>query len=174
MDRRRRAYPTFADLRAYCSLAADPMGEMVLQVFGTATPDRVELSDRICTGLRLVRHVRDVTADYHRGRVYLPVEDLDRFGVRPDQLADGPPAPEVRDLLAFQAERASAWLEAGAPLVATLQGWPRLAVSGYLAGARAALDVLARSGYDPLGGLPAPRRRAVVGQWLLASLRSTG
>jgi hypothetical protein len=65
-------------------------------------------------------------------------------------------------------------LEAGAPLVSTLRGWGRLAVSGYVAGGRAALTALAEAGYDPTSGPPKPRRRRVLAHWLTATVRSAG
>jgi squalene synthase HpnC len=174
VDQRRSAYGTFAELMAYCDLSANPVGELVLHVFGRATPERVALSDRICTALQLVEHLQDVAEDHRRGRVYLPVEDLNRFRVRPDELSRPPARHAVRDLVAFEAERAAAWLESGAPLVATLRGWARPAVGGYLAGGRAALDALARSGYDPVSGPPKAGRRDVLRRWVLATVRSAG
>jgi phytoene/squalene synthetase len=95
-----------------------------------------------------------VAEDYGHGRVYLPQEDLDRFGVVPADLAD-PAREPVRRLVLFEAERAMALLAAGAPLVRRLSGWPRLAVSGYIAGGRAAVRSLRR-------GRATVRKRDVV------------
>lgn len=153
-------YETFEELRAYCSLSADPVGELVLHVFGQATPERIALSDRICTALQVVEHLQDVGEDHRGGRVYLPREDMVRFGVEEADLG-GPRASErLRALVAFESERARSLLDEGAPLVRTLPARARLAVAAYVGGGRAALAALASASYDVLGGAPRPGRVA--------------
>jgi squalene synthase HpnC len=174
VDQHVTRYGTFDQLVDYCKLSANPVGELVLHVFGQASTERVALSDRVCTALQLIEHLQDVAEDHRRGRVYLPKADLDRFGVTEDDLATRFAGQPLRDLIGFAAERARAWLEAGAPLVPTLRGWGRLAVSGYLAGGRAALAALAEAGYDPTAGPAKPRRRQVLAHWLAATVRSAG
>src|SRR5436309_11537531 len=73
-------YQTFSDLQAYCELSANPVGHLVLLVLEASTPRRVAWSDSVCTGLQLVEHWQDVAEDARRGRVYVPQEDLRRFG----------------------------------------------------------------------------------------------
>src|SRR5205823_12115026 len=80
-DQLTKTYATFDELLGYCDLSANPVGELVLHVFRAATPERIELSDRVCTALQLVEHWQDVAEDCRRGRIYLPAEDLERFGV---------------------------------------------------------------------------------------------
>ena len=95
-DQAQATYETFDELVGYCDLSANPVGELVLHVFGAATPDRIALSDRVCTALQLAEHWQDVAEDHAAGRVYLPAEDLDRFGVTADDLGardDEPAAP---------------------------------------------------------------------------------
>ncbi|MET9021765.1 squalene synthase HpnC [Actinopolymorpha sp. NPDC004070] len=173
VDQRVTRY-TFAELLDYCGLSANPVGEVVLHIFGAATPERIELSDHLCTGLQLIEHWQDVAEDRRRGRVYLPQEDLRLFGVREQDL-DLPRASEaVRALLAFETGRALAYLDAGALLLPSLRGWARLAVSGYLAGGRAAAAAIARAGHDTLSGTPRAGRGQVAAAWLRASVRSPG
>ncbi|MEV4201810.1 squalene synthase HpnC [Micromonospora globbae] len=174
VDQRVTRYATFAQLVDYCTLSANPVGELVLHVFGQAGPARRELSDRICTALQLVEHLQDVAEDHRRGRVYLPAEDLDRFGVTEEDLGRPAATAPLRELIAFEAERARAWLDAGAPLVSALHGWARLAVGGYLAGGRATLDALAEADHDPLRAAVRPRRRRVLRRYLAATVRSAG
>jgi squalene synthase HpnC len=133
-------YETFDELLGYCRLSAAPVGELVLHVFGAATPQRLALSDRVCAGLQVVEHLQDVAEDYARGRVYLPREDLARFGCGEEELATGGPA--LAAVLSFEAERARALLGAGAPLARQLPWRARLAVAGFVAGGRSALDAL--------------------------------
>jgi squalene synthase HpnC len=156
MDQRVSRYATWEQLRGYCALSADPVGEIVLGVFGSATPERVALSDSICTALQLAEHCQDVAEDYLAGRVYLPAEDLARFGCEEralDPAAAHTPAP-LRAVLAFELERGRRLLDEGAPLIGQLRGRERLAVAAFAAGGRAAFDAIARSGCDVLSGPP--------------------
>lgn len=167
-DQRISRYASFDDLLAYCALSANPVGRIVLGIFragrraGDPDPAAVELSDRVCTALQLVEHWQDVAEDRRAGRVYLPGDDLNAYGVIEADL-DGAPTPAaVRRLLRFETDRAAALLDAGAPLVGRLHGWARLAVAGYVAGGRAAIDALRRADFDVLTRTPEGRRRDVV------------
>lgn len=137
-------YESFEQLLDYCQLSAAPVGELVLGVFGAATPDRVTLSDRVCAGLQVVEHLQDIAEDHSRGRVYMPREDLERFGCDEAQLSDPLPSAGLRALIEFEALRARALLGSGGPLARTLPLAPRLAVAGFTAGGLRALDRLER------------------------------
>jgi squalene synthase HpnC len=153
-------YRSFDDLVDYCTLSANPVGRLVLAVFGAATPERERWSDAICTGLQLVEHWQDVGEDAAAGRIYLPLDDLDRFGVREDHLLERSSRPELRALMAFQAARARAWLRTGRPLLGALGGRARWAVAGFVAGGEAALDAMAAADFDVLAApcRPSPAR----------------
>ena len=138
-DQEQSVYRTFDELLEYCDLSANPVGELVLHVFGVATGARIVLSNEICTALQLVEHWQDVAEDYGRGRIYLPAEDLERFNVATGEF-DG---VAYEQLMSFEIARARALLDEGAPLVGTLRGRARLAIAGYVGGGRAALDALA-------------------------------
>jgi squalene synthase HpnC len=142
VDQVRTRYRTFGQLLGYCQLSAAPVGELVLHVFGAATPERIVLSDRVCAGLQIVEHLQDIAEDHARGRVYVPEEDLIRFGCNDEDLA-GEDSAARRTLVAFESDRARRLLAAGAPLARTLSPRPRLAIAGFVAGGRTALDVLA-------------------------------
>lgn len=155
-------YQTYEDLLGYCTLSANPVGCLVLEVFGAATPRRVEWSDRICSALQIIEHCQDVGEDCRAGRVYLPREDLERFGVSRRQLGTSTCSPQLRHLIEFEAERALGLLDEGRPLLRELRGWARLAVSGYVAGGRAAVDALRRGGWSVLPKAPTARRSSVA------------
>ena len=145
LDQRVTRYETFDELLDYCQLSAAPVGELVLEVFGAATPDRVAFSDRICAGLQIIEHLQDINEDYARGRVYLPREDLVRFGCDDHDLS-GEPTIARQALIAFEAERARSLLSCGAPLARTLSlarvwRWPASSPGG-----RVALAALASPG----------------------------
>ncbi|HET9093557.1 MAG TPA: squalene synthase HpnC [Solirubrobacteraceae bacterium] len=144
-DQRVTRYETFGALLDYCQLSAAPVGELVLGVFDAATPRRVALSDRVCAGLQVVEHLQDIAEDHARGRVYMPREDLDRFGCGEADLAGADtPSASLRALIVFEATRARALLGSGGPLARTLPPAPRLAVAGFTAGGARALDRLDR------------------------------
>jgi squalene synthase HpnC len=158
VDQLVKSYATWDELRGYCALSADPVGELVLDVLDVATPARIELSDSICTALQLTEHCQDVAEDLANGRVYLPLEDRERFGVTTHDLAAAHAGETVRRLLAFEVSRARGLLAAGAPLIGELRGRPRLAVAAFLAGGRSALDAIERARYDVLAGPPTGTR----------------
>ena len=161
-------YRTFDQLLEYCQLSAAPVGELVLHVFGVATRDRVLLSDSICAGLQVIEHLQDVSEDHARGRVYLPLEDQQRFGCQEADFTASSAGPALRALIAFEAERARSLLYAGAPLVRRLSPRPRVAVAGFIAGGRAALDALRDGNWDVLAADPRATRRAVARRWMAA------
>ena len=115
------------------------------------------MSDSVCTGLQLVNFVQDPPRDLSLGRVYLPQEDLRRFGVADEDLA-GPLTAPVAELLAFEGARARALLEQGLPLRQALGGRAGLSVALYARGGLAALDALERADWDVFAGRPAPTR----------------
>ena len=167
-DQRVTRYRTFEELLGYCQLSAAPVGELVLHVFGAASPERIALSDRVCAALQVVEHLQDVAEDHARGRVYLPAQDLQRLGCPEADLAAARVSDPLREVLALQGARARTLLEAGAPLAATLAPRPRLAVAGFVAGGRAALDALERAGYEVLGERPRPTWRMFAQRWVEA------
>jgi len=158
-DQQVTRYRGYAGLARYCELSANPVGQIVLYIFGAATPERIALSDRICTALQLAEHWQDVA------------EDLERFGVTEADLAAPSAGPAVRELMAFEVTRAAELLDEGAPLVGTLRGAARLAVAGYLAGGRAALAAIRAQDYDVLKGTPRPHKPRLAAELVQAYVR---
>jgi squalene synthase HpnC len=158
LDQRQARYATFEDLLAYCDLSANPVGELVLHVFDAATPERITLSDKVCSALQLAEHWQDVGEDFRRGRVYLPTEDRVRFDVAEDELGATRTSDGLKRLLSFEVGRARSLLDEGAPLVGLLRGRARFAVAGYAGGGRAALDAVTAADCEVLAGAPRPGR----------------
>jgi squalene synthase HpnC len=158
VDQRVSRYETWKELRGYCALSADPVGELVLGVLGLATPARLALSSSICTALQLTEHCQDVGEDFAAGRVYLPAEDLTRFGATTAELAQRHAGGPLREVLGFEVARARGLLADGAPLIGEVHGRARLAVAAFVAGGRGALDAIERAGCDVLPGPPRPSR----------------
>jgi len=164
-------YQSFADLEQYCELSANPVGQVVLYIFGAATPERLALSDRICTALQLAEHWQDVAEDLALGRIYLPAEDLARYAVTEADLAEPTASPKVTKLMRFEVDRAARLLDEGAPLVGTLRGAARVAVAGYLAGGRAALAAIRKQHYDVLSAQSKPAKPRMAVELALAYAR---
>lgn len=167
------AYHSFEALVGYCRLSANPVGRLVLAIFGASTPQHEEWSDAICTGLQLAEHWQDVGEDAAAGRIYLPAEDRDRFGVGPAELLGRTSSPAMRALMAFQVARARVWLDTGTPLVGALRGRSRLAVGGFVAGGHAALDAIAAADFDVLAATRRPSPLA-FGRRLVSLARTHG
>jgi squalene synthase HpnC len=164
IDQTKSRYETWAEVREYCTYSADPVGRLVLGIYGRAgEPELLAMSDSICTGLQLVNFVQDPPRDLALGRVYLPQESLRSFGVTDTDLA-GPLTERVAALLSFEGERARGLLQAGLPLARVLGGRPGRSVALYARGGLAALDALDRAGWDVFSGRPAPTR------WIFARL----
>jgi len=164
-------YATQADLEAYCVLSADPVGRLVLRVFGVDDPGARRLSDHVCTALQLLEHCQDVAEDRRNGRVYLPQSDLAAFGAAETDLDASVTSRPVRLAVAAQAARALDKLTTGAALLDRLHGWARLAVAGYIAGGLAAFDALRRARWDVLAGTPRPRKTDVLGHLIALRVR---
>jgi phytoene/squalene synthetase len=154
---------TWDELAAYCRLSANPVGRLVLGVFGVATDDRVAWSDSVCTGLQLVEHLQDLGEDYReRDRVYLPASTMAAHGVIEAHLAAPVAGPPLRAAVAAECDRARGLLRDGRPLVDSLRGPARVAVAGFVAGGLAALTAIERADHEVLSALRSPARRRVA------------
>jgi squalene synthase HpnC len=174
VDQRVSRYRTWEELRGYCALSADPVGELVLGVFGSLTPALLALSDSICTGLQLTEHLQDVAEDLVAGRVYLPLEDLERFGCSVADLEGDHAGEPLRRVIAFEVARARALLSDGVPLIGELRGRARLGVAAFIAGGRAALEAIEWAGCDVLAGPPRATRTQRAGALAATLLESRG
>jgi squalene synthase HpnC len=155
IDQHVASYETWDDLKQYCVRSADPCGRLVLGVLRKlGDPQLVAASDSVCTGLQLVNFLQDVPRDLELGRVYLPAEDRRRFG----SPALDRPSAELRELLRFEAERASALLRAGDVLRARIGGRLGRAVGLFARGGLAALDALEDAKWDVFTRRPKPSR----------------
>ena len=155
-------YATFDELMGYCELSANPVGRLVLQLAGLATPERIRQSDAICSALQVIEHLQDTAEDRAAGRIYLPAEDMARFGVAETDLDAATAGPALRALIGFEAQRAKGLLEEGAPLVGSVRGRLRLLLAGFVAGGAAALRAVADADNDVLAGTPKPRKSRLL------------
>jgi len=155
-------YATFMELVDYCRRSANPVGYLLLRLFGAADATNIGRSDAICTALQLINHWQDVAVDWRKGRVYLPADDLDRFGVAEQQIADGLADERWRALMRFQVDRARSLMLEGAPLGRSLPGRIGLEIRAIVAGGLRILAKIEAVDYDVF------RRRPVLGgtDWL--------
>ena len=162
VDQRVTRYQTFDDLVGYCMLSAAPVGHLVLSVFHASTPERVALSDQICIALQIVEHLQDVGEDARAGRIYLPLADLEQFGCAEEDLLALSASGPLREVVAFESERARGLLMEGAPLAATLPWRPRFAVEGFVGGGLAVVDALEAAKFDVLATHCGPTKRSLA------------
>jgi 15-cis-phytoene synthase len=128
MDLTLAQYPTFDRLREYCYRVAGTVGLTCLHVFGFDDPHAPDFAEKLGIAFQLTNIIRDVRSDYEMGRVYLPMEDLAQFGVRREALAGGPPTPEMRALLEFEAARAWDFYREGMELIPLVHADARAAL----------------------------------------------
>ena len=166
LDQRTSRYPTYRDLLHYCDHSANPVGHLFLYLFGYRDAERQKLADATCTALQLTNCWQDVARDYEKGRIYVPLEDMDHFGYTAEELARGEFTPAFRDLMAFEVGRAMDLFRTGAALVATLDGVARLDVTLFTRGGVAVLEAIRNQRYDVLTRRPALSRTRKAGLFL--------
>jgi squalene synthase HpnC len=155
-DQRVSRYETFEDVLGYCHYSANPVGRLVLYVCGYHDAERQQLSDYTCTALQLANFWQDVAVDYRKGRIYLPLEDLRRFGVSEKDVAEGRATPQFLELMRFEVERAREWFHKGLPLAQKVDGELAIDIELFSRGGLAILQAIEDQGYDVL------RRRPVI------------
>src|SRR5947208_10235346 len=104
-------YQSFDDLLGYCRYSANPVGHLVLYLCGYRDAERQQLSDYTCTALQLANFWQDVTLDYAKGRIYLPLEDLGRYGVTEEDITDHRATPAFIGMMKFEVQRAREWFD---------------------------------------------------------------
>jgi squalene synthase HpnC len=156
------------ELLDYCHRSANPVGRLMLHLIDAATPDNLADSDAICTALQLITFLQDVGADWQRGRIYLPLADLQRFGVTEPQIAAGVVDDAWRALMAHEVARARALMVSGAPLALRVPGRFGLELCSVVHGGLRVLDVIERGGYDVFRARPTLR----TPDWAVVLLRT--
>jgi squalene synthase HpnC len=165
MDQRVTRFETYDDLMRYCAHSATPVGHMVLYVLGYRDERRQSLSDATCIGLQLANFWQDVTVDREKGRVYIPQEDLRRFGIDETVIERRDAIQAFRELMRFEVDRTRALFGRGRELEALVDRRARLDVRLFRLGGEAILDAIAAAGYDVLGARPKipARKKAWMG-----------
>jgi squalene synthase HpnC len=148
-------YSTFEDVVGYCGYSANPVGHLVLYVCGYRDAERQALSDFTCTALQLANFWQDVSPDYARGRIYLPLEDMRRFGVTEDDIAAGRNTSAFCDMMRFEVERARDWFQRGLPLIEKVDRDLSLDLELFSRGGQEILDAVEAQGFNVLGRRPA-------------------
>jgi squalene synthase HpnC len=163
-------YPTYDALLEYCRRSANPVGRLVLALYRADTPDNLAASDAICSGLQQANFWQDVAVDWQKGRVYLPLEDLARFGLDAEAIADRRCDRRWRDLMVFECARTRALLESGRPLVHALPWRLGLELGAVIAGGLRVLERIDAVNGDIFNARPALRRS----DWALVAVRALG
>ena len=156
-------FPTFKDVLAYCQYSANPVGRLVLYICGYRDEPRQQLSDFTCTALQLANFWQDVKVDYGKGRIYLPAEDMARYGVTESDLHRGQSTDAFRRLMRFEVERARDWFARGLPLVQMVDKPLAVDLELFTRGGEEILDAVERQDFDVLRARPRiPRWRKLA------------
>jgi squalene synthase HpnC len=169
-------FETFNDLLAYCRYSANPVGHLVLYLCGYRDAERQHLSDFTCTALQLANFWQDVSVDYEKGRIYLPLEDLRRFNVSQRDLADSQNTPAFCAMMKFEVERARDWFRQGLPLIDKVDGELAIDLDLFSRGGQEILNAIEKQDYAVLGNRPAiskSRKLALVARAAMAKILGT-
>lgn len=164
-------YASYAELLDYCRRSANPVGRLLLHLFGAATAENLRHSDAICTALQLINHWQDVGIDSQKGpqgRIYLPADEMARFRVSEADVLRRLASADFRALLRFQVERAGALMRQGAPLGDALPGRIGLEIRAIVAGGLRILEKIAAADYDVFNHRPVLRAT----DWLIVGWRA--
>jgi squalene synthase HpnC len=166
-------FESFEDVLHYCHYSANPVGHLVLYLCGYRDAERQQLSDFTCTALQLANFWQDVSVDYGKDRVYLPLEDLRRFGVSEDDIANKQNTPAFLAMMQFEVERARDWFHRGLPLVDKVDRELAVDLDLFSRGGLEILNAIEKQGYAVLGKRPAiskPQKLALVAHAAMAKL----
>jgi squalene synthase HpnC len=166
-------YETFVDLLGYCRNSANPVGHLVLYLCGYRDQERQQLSDYTCTALQFANFWQDVSADYGKGRIYLPLEDLRRFGVTEDEIRTDRNSPAFREMMRFEFGRAREWFAQGLPLGSKVGRELAIDIELFSRGGLEILNAIERQDYAVLGRRPAiskTRKLALVARAALGKI----
>jgi squalene synthase HpnC len=172
-DQTTTRYPTFADVVGYCKNSANPVGHLVLYLCGYKDAERQQLADRTCTALQLANFWQDVSVDYAKGRIYLPLEDLRRFAVSEQDIAAQRNTPAFREMMKFEVERAREWFNTGLPLVGKVDKELAIDLELFTRGGQEILNAIEQQDFAVLGRRPSiskTRKLALVARAALGKL----
>jgi squalene synthase HpnC len=162
-DQRVTRYATRAEVLDYCRYSANPVGRLVLHVCGEADAERFRLADATCSALQLANFWQDVRSDWARGRVYLPQDELRRFGATETMIAEGRATPELRAVLRSEVEFARGLFAEGLPLIGRVDRELALDLDLFSRGGLAILGAIERRDYDVLSARPSLSRGTKLG-----------
>ena len=154
-DQTTTRYQTFDDLLGYCRNSANPVGHLVLYLCGYRDPERQQLSDFTCTALQLANFWQDVSADFAKGRIYLPLEDLQRYGVSEDSILHGKNTQQFCEMMRFEVMRAREWFERGLPLIGKVSRELAIDIELFSRGGQEILNAIEHRSCAVLGNRPA-------------------
>ena len=158
-DQRIRRYESFDDLLGYCHYSANPVGHLVLYLCGYRDSERQQLSDYTCTALQLANFWQDVSDDYAKGRIYLPLEDLRKYGVTEPDIANQKNTGAFREMMRFEVQRAREWFDRGFPLAGKVSRELATDIELFSRGGQEILNAIERQDYAVLGRRPVISKR---------------
>ena len=150
-------YENLGEVMDYCRRSANPIGRLLLHLYGETDARNLAYSDAICSALQIINFLQDVAIDYRKDRIYLPQDDLRKFRISEQQIAAGDPSGAWWPMMQFEIERTRRLLQAGAPLGLALKGRIGLEMRSIIAGGETILRKLHRSHGDMFNQRPVLR-----------------
>jgi len=154
IDQQAAGFTSFDELLHYCERSANPVGRLLLMLYGYRDEERFALSDSTCTALQLANFWQDIKRDAAIGRVYFPQDELAEYGIRPEHLVEDHASMTLKDLMRFQVDRARSYFGAGLPLLDRVRGHLRIDLALFSLGGLAILRKIERLDYDTLARRP--------------------
>jgi squalene synthase HpnC len=159
-------FETFNDILGYCRYSANPVGHLVLYLGGYKDAERQQLSDYTCTALQLANFWQDVAVDYSKGRIYLPLEDLRRFGATEQDIAQKRTTPQFIELMKFEVQRAREWFDRGMPLIKLVNRELAIDLELFSRSGQEILNAIENQRFDVLSNRPVISKKRKL--WLVA------
>jgi len=150
LDTKYNRYETYKDLINYCKLSANPVGEIVLKIFGYDSTEHINLSNKICTGLQIANFLQDIKRDSELGRIYIPIEDLKKFNVKESEIINQTSTNNFNKLIEFESRRCWDMFNDGVQLINLLKGYKKIPISLFVSSGRKVLIKIHEINYETL------------------------
>ena len=143
-----KRYNSIDDLLEYCKLSANPVGSLVLKIFGDFNESNLKFSNYICTGLQLINFIQDMRRDSKLGRIYIPLDDLKKFQIDENDILENKSTLAMRQLVKMQCERSYEIINSGKPLVESLYGPKKIPISLFIQSGNLVLSKIKKINYE--------------------------
>lgn len=155
-------FELFEDINYYCKRSANPVGRLLLELHGIKNEKANELSDKICTALQLINFYQDLSIDFKRDRLYIPLQEISDFKVRIESLKKVHFTPEFKELMKYQVDRADKMIREGAELLTFLKGRFRVQIAATILGGSKILSQIKKLDFNTISQRPSLEKKDFI------------